>query len=274
MTDAPVTPGLPQTAAADRDDWVLIAVCVVAGALSVRFDTLGTPLAAAGSGLLGLIGLRLYDWSRLPAFMHTSAPEEEEERRPVLAVLLWFTISGQRVERTVPVPILYRNLPEGLLITGDRVSEINVHLRGGYAQLSELVREDVNVVIDLMDAQPGQRVVTLRTDQVRAPLGVEVTHVDPATTTVTIERSGTTTLPVEPAIEGQPAAGFVIGTKLIEERHFEHPGVSRRLVGVVLEDVPGREGQIGKLRERDEVLDHRRALVGAFSEPDGPHLGQ
>jgi YbbR domain-containing protein len=51
---------------------------------------------------------------------------------------------------------------------------------------------------------------------VRAPLGVEVTQVDPATITVTIERSGTTTLPVEPAIEGQPAAGFVIGTRQIE----------------------------------------------------------
>ena len=85
------TPGPPQTAAADRDDWVLIVVCVVAGALSVRFDTLGTPLAAAGAGLLGLIGLRLYDWSRLPAYTLTLAPDEEE-RPPVGVALLWFIV--------------------------------------------------------------------------------------------------------------------------------------------------------------------------------------
>jgi YbbR domain-containing protein len=133
-----------------------------------------------------------------------------------LASLLWFTISGQRVERTVPVPILYRNLPEGLLITGDRFHEISVHLRGGYTQLSELAREKVNVVVDLADAVPGQRVVTLRTDQVRAPLGLEVTQVDPPTIIVTIERVGTTTLPVEPTIEGQPAPGYVVGPSRVE----------------------------------------------------------
>ena len=83
-------PGPPQTAAADRDDWVLIVVCVIAGALSVRFDTLGTPLAAAGAGLLGMFGLRLYDWSRLPAFTLTYAGEKE--RPPVLVAFLWFGV--------------------------------------------------------------------------------------------------------------------------------------------------------------------------------------
>jgi YbbR domain-containing protein len=129
----------------------------------------------------------------------------------VLAALLWFTISGQRVERTVPGPILYRNLPEGLLITGDRFHEVNVHLRGGYTQLSELSPESVNVVVDLAGAKPGERVVTMRTDQVRVPFGVEVTQVDPPTITMTIERAGAAAVLVEPSIEGQPAQGFAVG---------------------------------------------------------------
>jgi YbbR domain-containing protein len=133
-----------------------------------------------------------------------------------LAALLWFTISGQRVERSVSVPILYRNLPEGMLITGDRFHEVSVHLRGGYTQLAEMSRDTVNVVVDLADAKPGQRVVTLRTDQVRAPFGVEVTQIDPASITVVIERASTAALLVEPRVEGQPAAGFVRTTTVVE----------------------------------------------------------
>ena len=35
-----------------------------------------------------------------------------------LGTLLWFTISGQQVERTVSrVPVVYRNVPGGLQIT-------------------------------------------------------------------------------------------------------------------------------------------------------------
>ena len=36
----------------------------------------------------------------------------------LLGALLWFTVSGQQAERTVPgVPVVYRNKPAGLEIT-------------------------------------------------------------------------------------------------------------------------------------------------------------
>ena len=164
-----------------------------------------------------------------------------------LAALLWFTISGQRVERSVPVPILYRNLPEGMLITGDRFHEVSVHLRGGYTQLAEMSREAVNVVVDLADARPGQRIVTLRTDQVRAPFGVEVTQIDPPTITVIIERAATSQLLVEPTIEGQPAAGFTRGSVQVEPPTVPIAGPVSRLA--LMRSVPTEPVSVEGARE-------------------------
>ena len=45
-----------------------------------------------------------------------------------------------------------------------------------------------------------------------------------------------------------------------------------RLVGVVGEDVPSAELELVELRERHEVGDLGRALVGALAEADRPHL--
>ena len=54
-----------------------------------------------------------------------------------LGTLLWFAISGQQVERTVSrVPVVYRNVPTGLQITGDLTEAVTVHVRGSENQIS------------------------------------------------------------------------------------------------------------------------------------------
>jgi YbbR domain-containing protein len=128
-----------------------------------------------------------------------------------LGTLLWLMVSGQQVERSVSVPVFYRNTPAGLLITGHQLEDVNVHLRGGYSQISQLGRNDVAVVADLADSKAGVSVIALGLDQVSAPLGVEVTQVDPGTVTVMLEKAGTIDVPIRPVIQGQPAAGYAVG---------------------------------------------------------------
>lgn len=147
-----------------------------------------------------------------------------------LSTLLWFTVSGQQVERSISVPVLYARLPAGLQMTGYRFEQVNVHLRGGLTQMSQLGREEVKLVIDLADAQPGQKVLTLRPEQVQgAPLGIEVTQVDPQTLTVTLEQSGAASLSVVPDITGQPAPGFAIGSVTVEPSKVMVSGPVNRL---------------------------------------------
>jgi len=148
----------------------------------------------------------------------------------LLGTLLWFTVSGQQVERIVSrIPVLYRNVPNTLEITGERTFEVDVQMRGSYNQIAGIGSGDVNVVIDLADARPGPTVIPLRTDQVIVPLGVQVTQIVPGSVTLVIERSGTVDLPITALVEGQPAPGYVVGTITVDPKRVRVAGPESRL---------------------------------------------
>jgi YbbR domain-containing protein len=66
-------------------------------------------------------------------------------------------------------------------------------------------------VLNLAPARPGTRLFHLLTDEVRVPYGVQVAQVTPATIPLSFERSGSRIVPVVPAVEGDPAPGYVAG---------------------------------------------------------------
>ena len=147
-----------------------------------------------------------------------------------LGTLLWFTVSGQQVERRVPgVQVQYRNLPTSLEIT-DQVESVDVHVRGVESQITALQPGELVVVVDLRGEKEGARRLSLRTDQVKAPLGVEVTQVDPGVVPVTLERSGTLEVPVQPLTEGDPAPGFVVTEISSDPPKVTAIGPERRLL--------------------------------------------
>ena len=129
-----------------------------------------------------------------------------------LASLLWLTVAGEHVvERSLRVPLEFRNIPSELEIVGDPPATVDVRMRGSSALLSRLQPGEIVAVLDLGTARPGSRLFHLRNDEVRAPYGVEVAQVVPGTLAIDLEKSGRRTVPVLPAIEGQPAPGFVSG---------------------------------------------------------------
>ena len=130
-----------------------------------------------------------------------------------LAVLLWFTISGEPtiVERGLRIPLEFQNIPDGLEIVGDTPDTVDVRVRGSSAILSRLEPGEVVAVLDLQTARRGSRLFDLVTEQVRAPFGVAVAQVAPATIALDLEPSGSRAVPVVPAVEGEPAPGYVVG---------------------------------------------------------------
>lgn len=167
-----------------------------------------------------------------------------------LATLLWLTVAGDHlVERSMRVPLEFRNIPAALEIVGDPPTSVDVRLRGSSALLGRIEPTEIVAVLELGSARPGSRMFHLRTDEVRAPYGVEIAQVVPGTIALEMEKSGKRTVPVVPALNGQPAPGFVLGRVTADPDTVDVAGPESRLrllTGATTEpvDVSGARTQV------------------------------
>src|SRR4029453_7504824 len=123
-----------------------------------------------------------------------------------LATLLWLTVAGEHVvERSLRVPLEFRNIPAALEITGDPPGSVEVRLRGPSAVLGRLDPGEVVAGLDLSGRRPGSGFFHLRNDEVGVPFGVEVAQVVPSTVSLELEKSATRVVPVNPVVQGVPA---------------------------------------------------------------------
>lgn len=158
-----------------------------------------------------------------------------------LATLLWLSVAGEHtVERIMRVPLEFRNIPAELEVVGDPPATVDVRLRGSSGLLSRLEGTDVVAVIDVATARPGSRLFHIRTDEVRAPYGVEVAQVVPGTLAIELEKSASRVVPIVPPLDGDPAPGFVIGRITSDPATVEIRGPEsrvRRLAEAITEPV-------------------------------------
>ena len=164
-----------------------------------------------------------------------------------LAVLLWMVIAGEEtVERGLRVPLELQQFPSGLELLGDVPTTADVRVRGASGTLGRLSPGDIVAVLDLRGARPGERLFHLTPEQVRAPFGVEVVQVTPSTVAVVFETTGTRSVPIEPAIEGKPAAGYMVGTIVVTPPSVEVVGPEsaiRRVTEALTEPVSVADAQ-------------------------------
>jgi YbbR domain-containing protein len=147
-----------------------------------------------------------------------------------LASLLWFTVAGEHVvERSLRVPLEFRNIPNDLEIVGNAPDNVDVRVRGSSALLSRVQPGEIVAVLDLSSARTGSRLFHIRADEVRAPFGIEVAQVVPPTIAIEVEKSAQRKVPVVPATQGEPAPGFVAGRVSAEPATVDVVGPDTRV---------------------------------------------
>jgi YbbR domain-containing protein len=143
-----------------------------------------------------------------------------------LGILMWMLVAGQRssVERGLRIPLEVQNLPENLEMTDPPQDTVDVRVRGTADVLRRLEPGDLVATIDLSSAQPGRRLFHLSPDRVKAPFAVEVMQVSPGSLAIRFETSATRVVPILPSVEGEPAAGYIVGGMLAEPKTVEVMG--------------------------------------------------
>jgi len=150
-----------------------------------------------------------------------------------VAAGLWFLFGGQQiVERAIRVPLEYANLPSGIEMTGETPTVVDIRVRGSEAAMARVVPGELVAVLDLAGARPGQRLFHITSDDVRAPSGVTVVQVTPSSVAMAFEQSASKMVPVSPAIDGQPAYGFEVGTVTVTPSVVEVLGPAGALAGI------------------------------------------
>lgn len=144
-----------------------------------------------------------------------------------LASALWLVVSGEQiVERALRIPLEFTNLPSQLEVVGDPPTTVDVRVRGSSGALSRIGSGELVAVLDLRMAKPGQRLFQLTGADVRSPFGVSVVQVTPSSVSMSFEESVMKVVPIVPAVEGDPAPGYVVGTVTADPATVEVSGPS------------------------------------------------
>jgi YbbR domain-containing protein len=126
------------------------------------------------------------------------------------AVALWgFVNLGARdADRSLTVPLEFRNLPPELMVTNPVPDSVSVRLRGPRTILGSVDERRERIRIDLGNVAVGATSYKIDPDRLALPRGVTLLSVSPVEVTVDVERVMERTLSVVTNFAGAVPAGY------------------------------------------------------------------
>jgi YbbR domain-containing protein len=133
----------------------------------------------------------------------------------LLAVGLWLAIAREpEVATSLSVPVEFRNMREDLDITGNLPDRVFLELRGQSGRLSRDNLSTVAVVLDLSDAQAGERTYNIRGRNLNLPAGVAFYRAVPSQLTLHFDQLAVKNEPVQPVFVNKPPSYRIASQQL------------------------------------------------------------
>lgn len=129
----------------------------------------------------------------------------------LLAVALWFAVGVEEpTETTLSVALELVNPPQGMMITSEIPSSLQVRVIGPGSAIRKLTQARLVQTIDLSGFKRGRHSIPLGSKTFNFPRGVQVSRVQPNPLNLTLTPTMARTLQVQPVLEGKPPEGYVI----------------------------------------------------------------
>ncbi|HTW64104.1 MAG TPA: CdaR family protein [Bryobacteraceae bacterium] len=128
-----------------------------------------------------------------------------------IAVGLWLAVAREpEVATSLSVPVEFRNMRDDLDISGNLPDRVRLELRGPSGRLTRDNLSAVAAVLDLSDAQAGQRTYTIHARNLSLPSGVTFYRAVPSQITLHFDELTVRQEPVLPVFANQPAGYQIV----------------------------------------------------------------
>jgi YbbR domain-containing protein len=129
-----------------------------------------------------------------------------------MAVGLWLAVAREpEVATSLSVPVEFKNMRDDLDISGDLPDRVRLELRGPAGRLSRDNLSGVAVVLDLTDAEAGERTYSIRGRNLNLPSGVTFYRAVPSQLTLRFEQLAMREEPVQLTFVNKPAGYQMVG---------------------------------------------------------------
>ncbi len=166
----------------------------------------------------------------------------------VIATLLWMAVAREPVaEVAINVPIEFHNAPEHLEISSESIPSVQVRVRGPVRTVRDLAPSDVHAIIDMANAQPGERTYDLAPARIHVPDTVQVMQAVPSQIRVSFDTRASKEVEVKPRVIGTFASGYRITsvTAVPASVRIVGPSTHVRSVDTAITDPVDASGVVG-----------------------------
>lgn len=149
----------------------------------------------------------------------------------LISLALWGMAHGtSSIERSVDVPIVFHDVSDSVVITGQSTNEVNVRVLGSRAALRNMSQARIEFPLSLQDAQPGTAIFEVDESLIELPRGARIVSRSPANVEVSVEIKGRKALKVIANVDGDPAPGYAVGRVEVVPRRVWITGAHSEVV--------------------------------------------
>ena len=157
----------------------------------------------------------------------------------IFALVLWFFVMGEQdLEKGFAIPVELSNLPEGLIVSNEVPSLLDVRISGPRSVLMSLEQSDLAIDIDLDGLSTGVSSYKRLEERFNLSRNLKITRTSPSVIEVRLERVRAKRVPVKVIVDDDPPDGFKIIAVTAKPSHVTVSGAGSelKLVNEVLTD--------------------------------------